>query len=81
MKIVKSLLLFILAGLCEIGGGYLIWLWLKADRNLYGYGILGGCILVLYGIVCYLANRQLWQGVRRLRRGLYCAGAFLCLES
>ena len=26
MLIVKSLLYFLLAGLCEIGGGYLMWL-------------------------------------------------------
>lgn len=30
----KSLLIFILAGLCEIGGGYLVWLWMKADKPL-----------------------------------------------
>ena len=26
-----SILLFFLAGLCEIGGGYLVWLWLRED--------------------------------------------------
>jgi drug/metabolite transporter superfamily protein YnfA len=25
--VVKSILLFVLAGLCEIGGGYLVWQW------------------------------------------------------
>ena len=50
MNIIKSLGLFILAGLCEIGGGYLIWLWLKSDKPLY-YGIAGAIILALYGIV------------------------------
>lgn len=50
MAIVKSLLLFVLAGLCEIGGGYLVWLWLKQDKALW-YGILGGLILALYGVV------------------------------
>ena len=30
--ILKPLLFFFLAGLCEIGGGYLMWQWLKADR-------------------------------------------------
>jgi small multidrug resistance family-3 protein len=50
MNILKSLSLFILAGLCEIGGGYLVWLWLKADKPLW-YGILGGLTLVLYGVV------------------------------
>ncbi|EKF84729.1 hypothetical protein A994_11986 [Methanobacterium formicicum DSM 3637] len=32
--IFKSLLFFILAGLCEIGGGYLIWLWLREGRGI-----------------------------------------------
>ncbi len=32
MIVLKSLAVFILAGLCEIGGGYLIWLWLK-EKN------------------------------------------------
>jgi small multidrug resistance family-3 protein len=50
MAIIKSLLIFILAGLCEIGGGYLIWQWLKEDKP-YWYGIIGGIILVAYGIV------------------------------
>jgi len=50
MAIAKSLVLFILAGLCEIGGGYLIWLWLKEGKPLW-YGIAGGTILVFYGVV------------------------------
>lgn len=47
---VNAILLFILAGLAEIGGGYLIWLWLREARPLW-YGIFGGIILVLYGII------------------------------
>jgi small multidrug resistance family-3 protein len=50
MALLKSFALFILAGLCEIGGGYLIWLCLK-DGKSWWYGALGGLILVLYGIV------------------------------
>ncbi|WP_439559240.1 YnfA family protein [Dyadobacter sp.] len=50
MTVIKSLLVFILAGLCEIGGGYLIWLWLKEGEPLW-FGILGGLILALYGVV------------------------------
>ncbi|MFN4247912.1 MAG: YnfA family protein [Flavipsychrobacter sp.] len=46
----KSLPIFILAGLCEIGGGYLMWLWLKEDKP-YWYGILGAIILASYGVV------------------------------
>lgn len=50
MEIVKSILFFILAGLCEIGGGYLVWLWLKENKPVW-FGILGAFILVLYGVV------------------------------
>ncbi|WP_047153455.1 YnfA family protein [Aneurinibacillus tyrosinisolvens] len=46
----KSILLFILAGLAEIGGGYLVWLWLREGTS-YWYGIVGSLILVLYGII------------------------------
>ena len=53
MDIIKSLGLFLLAGLCEIGGGYLVWLWLREGRILL-IGILGGVILVLYGVVATL---------------------------
>lgn len=47
---VWSLLLFGLAGLMEIGGGYLVWLWLREGKPI-GYGILGAIILVGYGVV------------------------------
>lgn len=50
MEVVKSVPIFILAGLCEIAGGYLIWLWLKEDKPWW-YGLIGGAVLALYGIV------------------------------
>lgn len=50
MEFAKSLAYFIVAGLFEIGGGYLMWLWLREGKDLW-YGILGAFILVLYGIV------------------------------
>src|ERR1039457_4476732 len=53
MNVIKSISIFILAGFCEIGGGYLIWLWLKEGKPFY-YGIVGGIILALYGVVATL---------------------------
>ncbi|SDE90244.1 small multidrug resistance family-3 protein [Mucilaginibacter pineti] len=50
MNILRSIAIFILAGLFEIGGGYLVWLWLKEDKPLW-YGIAGGIVLALYGVV------------------------------
>jgi small multidrug resistance family-3 protein len=48
--ILKSVLLFIAAGLCEIGGGYLVWLWLRNGKGFL-LGVIGGLILFLYGVV------------------------------
>lgn len=44
------IVLFIVAGLAEIGGGYLIWLWLRESKPAY-LGILGGLSLALYGVI------------------------------
>ena len=48
--VLSSLLLFVIAGLLEIGGGYLVWLWLRNDFS-WTLGALGGFVLFLYGIV------------------------------
>jgi small multidrug resistance family-3 protein len=50
MAYAKSLAYFLLAGLCEIGGGYLVWLWLREGKSLW-LGLLGAMILVLYGVI------------------------------
>lgn len=50
MEYLKSIFFFVLAGLFEIGGGYLIWLWLREGRGIE-FAILGAVILVLYGII------------------------------
>jgi small multidrug resistance family-3 protein len=46
----SSLFYFLIAGLFEIGGGYLVWLWLREGKPVI-YGLLGSAVLVLYGIV------------------------------
>ena len=48
--VVKSITLFILAGLLEIGGGYLVWQWWRTGSPLL-IGVLGAVALSLYGIV------------------------------
>jgi len=45
-----SIALFLLAGLCEIGGGYLVWQWWRNGAH-WGVGLIGAAILFLYGIV------------------------------
>ena len=47
---ISSLGLFLLAALAEIGGGYLVWLWIRQKKKLI-FGIVGGIVLFTYGII------------------------------
>lgn len=49
-QILISVGLFVLAGVCEIGGGYLVWLWLREGRGIW-LGALGGLVLFAYGVI------------------------------
>jgi small multidrug resistance family-3 protein len=50
MEHAKSVMYFVLAGLCEIGGGYLVWIWLREGKNIW-YAVLGAFVLILYGVI------------------------------
>jgi small multidrug resistance family-3 protein len=50
MLILRPLAFFLLAGLCEIGGGYLVWQWLRNGRPAW-WGLVGSLVLVLYGVI------------------------------
>lgn len=72
MEIIRSLSIFVLAGLCEIGGGYLIWLWVKEDKPIW-YGLVGALILVTYGIVAT------WQSANFGRAYATYGGIFIVM--
>lgn len=42
--------LFALAGLAEIGGGWLMWQWLRQGRP-WSLGLLGALVLIAYGVI------------------------------
>lgn len=46
----RVVFLFLLAGILEIGGGYLVWLWLREHRPLI-VGVVGFAVLATYGII------------------------------
>ena len=48
--VARSIALFMLAGLAEVGGGYLVWRWLRDGRSVV-LGLLGGAVLFLYGVI------------------------------
>lgn len=49
--VVVAICLFILAGLLEIGGGYLMWLGIREKKRPSLFIPLGAVTLVLYGVV------------------------------
>jgi small multidrug resistance family-3 protein len=70
----KAAMIFILAGLAEIGGGYLIWQWLREGKSVV-LGLFGGIALILYGIIAT------WQSFPSFGR-VYAAygGVFVALS-
>ena len=53
IKLLVISALFALAGICEIGGGYLMWGWMREGRP-FAWALLGAAILALYGVVAAL---------------------------
>lgn len=53
ISLARSLTYFLLAGLLEIGGGYLVWLWLREHRSAW-LAVVGACLLASYGFVATL---------------------------
>jgi small multidrug resistance family-3 protein len=49
-EVLRASGLFALAAVAEIGGGWLVWQWLKLDRP-WPVGLLGGLVLVSYGVI------------------------------
>ena len=48
--IIITLGLFFAAALMEIGGGYLMWQWIREKKGVI-IGLMGGIILFFYGII------------------------------
>jgi small multidrug resistance family-3 protein len=50
MQVINSLLYFLIAALCEIGGGYLVWQWLREGKSPV-LAVIGSILLTIYGFV------------------------------
>ena len=68
--ILRSLLLFLLAGLAEIGGGYLVWQWLREGKAVW-IGIMGGAVLILYGVIPTLQTEPVFGRVYAAYGGIF----------
>jgi len=70
MTIARAVLLFILAGLSEIGGGYLVWRWLREGAAVW-VGLVGAAVLVLYGVIPTLQDETRFGRVYAAYGGVF----------
>ena len=75
-EIVRALSIFFLAGLAEIGGGWLVWQWLRAGQSAW-YGASGALVLFLYGILPTLQREAEFGRVYAAYGGLFILMALL----
>ena len=50
-------LLFLLTGLAEISGGWMIWQWLRNGKPIM-YGVVGALVLFIYGVLPTLQHHN-----------------------
>ncbi|WP_375546960.1 YnfA family protein [Paenibacillus sp.] len=72
----RALFLFVAAGLAEIGGGYLVWLWIKESKPWW-YGLIGAVVLILYGIIPTLQHYPSFGRVYAAYGGVFIVLALL----
>jgi small multidrug resistance family-3 protein len=76
MNAARSIGLFIAAGLAEIGGGYLIWRWLRDGAPLI-LGIAGAIILVCYGVIPTLQRSNDFGRIYAAYGGVFVVASLL----
>jgi small multidrug resistance family-3 protein len=70
MEISRAVALFALAGLAEIGGGYLMWRWLREGAVLW-MGLIGALVLVSYGVIPTLQHEERFGRVYAAYGGVF----------
>ena len=68
--------LFVAAGLAEIGGGYLMWRWLRSDAGWW-IGVAGGLILVGYGVIPTLQRDASFGRIYAAYGGMFVMASLL----
>lgn len=76
MVVARSLVLFALAAVAEIGGAYLVWLGLRDGRG-WPWVVLGGLGLTAYGIVATFQLDANFGRVFAAYGGIFIVGSLL----
>ncbi len=74
--VARSLLLFVLAAVAEIGGAYLMWIGLREGRGAWT-AVLGGVALAGYGVIASLQPQDEFGRVLAAYGGVFIVGS-LC---
>lgn len=74
--VARSISLFVLAAVCEIGGAWLIWQAVK-EGGAWWWGVVGGAALVAYGFVAALQPDAEFGRVLAAYGGVFVAGSLL----
>ncbi len=69
-EVARALLLFVLAGLAEVGGGWMVWQWLRSGRGLT-FGLAGALLLVGYGVLPTLQREPAFGRVYAAYGGVF----------
>ncbi|MBA2637838.1 MAG: YnfA family protein [Solirubrobacterales bacterium] len=72
--VVRSVVLFVLAALAEIGGAYLVWIGLRDGRGAW-VAILGGLLLAVYGVIASLQPADEFGRVLAAYGGVFIVGS------
>ncbi|MGH3441278.1 MAG: YnfA family protein [Nitriliruptorales bacterium] len=76
MTVLRSLALFAVAAVAEIGGAYLVWLGLRGGRG-WPWVLLGGLGLALYGVVATFQPEANFGRIFAAYGGIFIAGSIL----
>lgn len=76
LTVLQALVLFILAGFAEIGGGWLVW---KSVRNSkpWWWAVIGSLILVIYGFLPTLQPTDSFGRIYAVYGGFFIVLSFL----
>ena len=72
--IARSVALFVLAAVAEIGGAYLVWIGLREGRGAW-IAVLGGVALAAYGVIASFQPEDEFGRVLAAYGGVFIAGS------
>jgi small multidrug resistance family-3 protein len=76
-EVARALALFVLAGLAEIGGGWLVWQFLRESRP-WPFGLLGSLVLISYGVIVTFQADPHFGRVYAAYGGIFMVMALTC---